>query len=244
MREECRKNVPLFRTIKLIFDDYCTYCLGGFLGACLSVYVGGCDLLSLRPARDVSQDCGHFYRGGLKPFHLLAALLFFSSCQSIDVAEEGEEADEPVVQPVGVGDGTSLRPWTVGQVLSDDVKSGTEGWLIGYVVGAAYQALSNAEFSATTDYEPNVLLSADSLCTTVTRCVPVELTSSKMRQACAIPYNRSHFRHCLMVRGRIGTYFRARGFRSVDVAKWWDGLDLSRLDPHPQQWGDTIVVKR
>lgn len=174
-------------------------------------------------------------------------LLLLSACQSIDLAEEGKESgSSPTIEqlPIGVGEGSAQRPWTVAQLLHNEIRNGAEGWLIGYAVGAAYQSLSNADFSASTSYDPNVLLSADSLCITTTRCVPVELTSSKMRQACAIPYNRSHFRQCLMVHGKVSGYFREVGFRSVDAAQWWDGFDIQSIDPLPQDWIDTTVVQK
>lgn len=179
--------------------------------------------------------------------YFLLILLTLSACQSIDLSEVGEEGgSSPTIEqlPIGVGEGTAQRPWTVTQLLGNEIQNGLEGWVIGYAVGAAYQTLSSVEFSSGTSYDPNVFLSADSLCMTTARCVPVELTSNKMRQACAIPYNRSHFRQCLMVHGKVSGYFRMVGIRSVDAAQWCDGFDIQLIDPQPEEWQDTTNIRK
>lgn len=179
--------------------------------------------------------------------YLPLILLLLSACQKIDLAEGGEENGSSLTVeqlPIGVGEGSAKRPWTVSQVQLGEMADDAEGWVIGYAVGTTQQTMHNAEFSATTSIISNVLLSADSLCTNPALCLPVELKSDKIRLLCAIPNNRSFFRQCLIVHGRVNTYFRVRGLRSADAAKWLDNFDIQSIDPKPQDWKDTTIIRK
>lgn len=170
----------------------------------------------------------------------LAAAL--SACQKYDFSEEAElSPDEEWRMPVGTGEGTVLRPYTAEDIRSGNFSSGEECWVIGYVVGAAYQSIANSEFSPSTTFTRNILLSSDSICTSYMSCLPVELSSTSLQKRFALPHNPQGFRQCLMLRGTPRTYYNKNGLRDIRTGHWMYHFDISSIHPRPQEWKrDTI----
>lgn len=171
-----------------------------------------------------------------------ALMLLLACCQKVELTpepgqdtEEGKPASTADIR--GTGLGTQAYPFT-----PTDIRNGAKGgevWVIGYVVGTAPRAMTAATFDASSTNQSNILLSEDSLCTDTARCIPVELSSSKIRQQFALPGNAGHFRHTVMLCGTPSVYLYRRGLRNVSTGLWLDGFDLSSIAP--EQW-ETIIL--
>ena len=170
-------------------------------------------------------------------------LMLAAACEKYDFADDGEDPDEAdVARPVATGEGTATSPYTVEDMLETDfAATGEPCWVIGYVVGATYRTISNAEFSALTQYTANLLLSGDSLCTDYRECLPVELSSTSLQKKFALPYNPQGFRQCAMFYGLPGRYFNVNGLRNVSAGHWWYGFDLQLIHSTPEEWKDSTI---
>ncbi len=169
---------------------------------------------------------------------ILCCALLLVSCQKLLLEEEeGGQGNSVGTFPQGTGAGTEQFPFSVRDVM-DGRAQAADGtvWVIGYAVGAAYRTLSTADFSPSVPYATNLLLSADSLCTDVARCIPVELSSSKSKAQFALPNNPSGYRQCVMLEGIPQTYYKENGLRKVSAGRWLYGFDLSNVSGDPQEW--------
>ena len=163
---------------------------------------------------------------------LLACLL--ACCQKVDLTGDAAvisgsgDADSEVTasQICGTGLGTTQYPYTVSDVRSMALSMDTV-WVMGYLVGTAPRSLKNAEFQRDASNLSNILLSSDSLCADTALCIPVELSSTRLKTQFALPNNRQHFRQCLLVRGIPATYLYRKGLRGVCAGLWLDGFDIS-----------------
>lgn len=174
----------------------------------------------------------------------LLVVLLFSACQKIEIFDDteqqtGQNEDQhpKVVRLLGTGKGTAEMPLSVTDFMNSDVDEPV--WVIGYVVGTAPKAMSNALFTPEADNKSNILLSADSLCEDIADCIPVELTSTKMRNNFALGSDSGRFRQCLMLFGSPSVYLRVRGLRNITDGQWLYGLDLSSFAP--QEWNVIIT---
>lgn len=175
----------------------------------------------------------------MKPACLLAVgLLLLASCQKalLDDAP-GSPGISTKALPQGTGAGTEHCPYTVTDVLTGHVRADSGAvWVAGYAVGSTYRTLSAADFSPSTPYAGNVLLSADSLCRDASRCIPVELASTKWQTLLALPHNPQGYRQCLLVQGVPMTYYKHNGLRRVSAGRWLYGFDLGSVSHDPEEW--------
>ncbi len=174
-----------------------------------------------------------------KPLALLAGLaLLLGSCQRLALDEEpGSGTGGQASLPTGTGLGTEGCPFTVGDVIDGTAsEQGGTVWVVGYAVGAAYRTLAAADFSPHVTVASNILLSADSLCSDVTRCIPVELSTSKWQTLLSLPSNPDGYRQCVLVQGTPATYYKTSGLRKVCAGRWLYGWDLSSVSRDPQEW--------
>lgn len=172
------------------------------------------------------------------------ALLFATSCNTIDFDAEshknGQLSGKHIQRPWGIGLGTPEQPYMVEDILHKNYPSHTPScWIIGYVVGATYQNLKNAQFSKNTTYTTNILLASDSTCTHIEECIPIELKGTKMQASFALPHNPKGFRQCVMLNGTPGEYFKKTGLRNITGGEWFYGFDISEIVPDEWQT-DTI----
>ena len=169
---------------------------------------------------------------------LSSCILLATSCEKIDLEEEGEGNESVVSQtiPQRSGEGTQDSPLMVEQVINGDTLSSRYYWVIGYVVGSTYRNINNATFEASTTNESNILLASDSTCTSVDRCIPVELISNKIRQIASLASNPERHRQCIMVQGQYGRYFSRSGLRDTRAAYWLPGFDIASIVTAPTQW--------
>lgn len=175
---------------------------------------------------------------------LLLLCLLFAACQKVDLTVEPEDeekasASEEVGSIIGTGEGSSRCPYTVTDIRSLELSASDAVWVIGYMVGTAPRAMSNAVLSADADNQSNILLAADSLCTDPERCIPVELSSAKNKASFSLPKNTAHFRKCLLLKGIPSTYLYRKGLRSVSAGLWLDGFDISSVAP--TEWGSIEI---
>ena len=173
---------------------------------------------------------------------LLALLL--AACQQISLTDETDgsptlDETEGFVSVVGTGLGSIRCPYTVTDLCEATLPSDDPVWVIGYVVGTARQAMSNAVFTPDAENQTNILLSPDSLCTSTNGCIPVELQSARARTSFSVPTNREHFRKCLLVKGLPSVYLNRKGLRGVSTGLWLDGFDISSVAP--QNWGSIEI---
>lgn len=164
-------------------------------------------------------------------------VLLLAACQQTDfnLEPEGGQSHTLVQRPCGTGHGTAEQPFTTEDILNGNAPQDTAScWVIGYVVGATYQSIQNAEFKQHTTYTTNILLASDSTCTDIEKCIPIELKGAKMQKAFALAHNPNGFRQCAMLQGTIGTYFRKTGLRHTTAGHWLHGFNLSHITP--QEW--------
>ncbi|MGN1255962.1 MAG: DUF6359 domain-containing protein [Bacteroidaceae bacterium] len=174
---------------------------------------------------------------------MLSIALLSSSCQKQVLEDEDDGRESPAhVFPRGTGEGTFEFPFTVKDV-QEGTAAGASGqvWVIGYVVGSAYRSLDNASFSLENASSSSLLLSSDSLCTDVTHCIPVELSSTKWQSQFALPSNPSGYHQCVMFMGTPALYYRKNGLRSLSEGHWLYGFDISSISREPQEWEYTII---
>ena len=179
----------------------------------------------------------------MKGFVAVLCALAFCACNRVDLPEAEKDKDKEVIAlPIGVGEGTSERPWTVEQVLKGAAKPGKAGWVIGYAVGAVYQTLENPSFETDLTYTSNIILASDSLCEDATLCVPVELSTKVMKEGFSIPYNQDCLHQCVMMHGMVGTYFKTKGLRTCDTGLWLMGFDISSISSLPEEWHEVGAI--
>lgn len=175
----------------------------------------------------------------LRKSSLLLAGLLLVACQKVDLTEDPEnEPDSPAANPsgqvatvYGTGRGTPTMPYTVEDIRSRALSATDAVWVIGYMVGTAPRAMSAASFAADAANRSNILLSGDSLCADTAGCIPIELSTEKMRKLLALPDNRAHYRQCVLLCGKPSVYLYRKGLRSITAAQWMDGFDISQVAP-------------
>jgi len=170
-----------------------------------------------------------------------------AGCQKLDFSETEEDVDDTPenLTFIGTGEGTMEAPYTVGDILGGKTEKSTDGcWVIGYVVGATYSSIKNAQFDALTYYESNILLASDSMCQDYLECVPVELNTKAMKEKCGLPSNPERWRKCLLVKGTPGLYFKVNGLRRAAAGHWLGQFDIKSILSEPEEWTlDTIPMR-
>lgn len=177
---------------------------------------------------------------------LLVTLL--SSCENIDLANSphstgssstaDSNTDSDVIPfPIATGMGTMECPYAIEQLLShadthrplsnthsntlSAALEGSDVWVIGYAVGEAYRSMGNATFTSPFTHGSNILLASDSLCSDATLCIPIELSTTKLKSAIALSNNDTLYHQCLLIRGTLQTYLSIIGLRNVTTYRWF-----------------------
>lgn len=90
-------------------------------------------------------------------------LLLAVACEKVDLTKEETTGGnvEWSGPPVGTGEGTAQKPYTVEEIQTLPMGETGQCWVIGYVVGATYRSMNEAMFTSATSYTSNILLSAD-----------------------------------------------------------------------------------
>lgn len=181
------------------------------------------------------------------PIAYLALMLALCACEKIDLAEEavkGEEVPENLTF-LGTGKGTQEAPFTVEDVLKGISAESPDGfWVIGYVVGATYSTIKNAEFKVYTFYDSNILLAADSTCRDYQTCIPIELNTKALKEKFSLPSHPERFHQCLLIKGFPATYFKVNGIRRPSAGYWLGEFDINSISGEPEAWTqDTIPMR-
>ena len=176
-------------------------------------------------------------------FLMVCMALPFSSCQKQILEDEEDGGETPAhVFPRGTGEGTFEFPFTVRDVQEGNASNALGAvWVIGYAVGSAYRSLDNASFTLENASHTSLLLSADSLCIDVSRCIPVELSTAKWQSLFSLPSNPSGLHQCVMLMGVPSLYYRKNGLRSLSEGQWLYGFDISSISREPQEWDEVII---
>lgn len=173
---------------------------------------------------------------------LLLAIGLLPSCEKVELDPDNPNGNVvEQVRPTSLGLGTQLSPFTVSHILSEQADAGSIAWVCGYVVGSTYRTMNNAEFSASTTYSGNILLSDDSLCTDKAECIAIELSTSAMQKSLSLVDNPQYYRQCVLVEGKVGRYFSQPGIRSAQTGYCLPGFDVSTIDTSPEGWDDKEV---
>lgn len=128
------------------------------------------------------------------------------------------DTDEPTT-PAGTGDGSSDKPFEVGQVLSG--ATGTGVWMTGYIVGAINdKSLSDASFTAPFTLKTNLLIAASANETDSTKCVPVQLPAGSVRNDLNLNEHPENLGKQVTLKGNLEKYFGIEGMKSVSEYVW------------------------
>lgn len=123
--------------------------------------------------------------------------------------------------PVGDGDGTEAKPYTVAQVLAG--ATGTDVWSEGYIVGwvDGMTLAEGAKFDATgVTAVSNILIAETADCKEVAKCVPVQLPSgTDARTKLNLKDNPGNLGKKVAVKGSLESYFGAKGIKTVSAYK-------------------------
>lgn len=170
-----------------------------------------------------------------------AICLSFIACEKVDISELTDNnqtvPSSPATPPLAVGRGTQEVPYTVDQVLNNELPA-ESCWVIGYVVGSTYRTMSGASFDKEAGYTSNILLSSDSTCCSKERCIPIELPTAAIQHAIGLPHNQPYHRQCAMIQGTPNLYFSTRGIRKTSSAYWLPHFDISTIAPPPIPWDE------
>ncbi len=160
---------------------------------------------------------------------------------SLDADVDGSTSSAYVV-PVGHGLGTQECPLTPKELIAGVVpQTVSECWVMGYAVGSTYRTLNNAVFDVPTTYSSNILLSYDSLCTDVSECVAVELTTNAMKEKFSLCYYPDGHRQFVVLCGTYGTYFSKTGLKKATQGYWIQPFDISTIASLPEEWEDVEI---
>lgn len=89
--------------------------------------------------------------------------------------------------------------------------------IVGYIVGAANNSLSNdGNFSGTTTVDANLLIADDPNETNVENCMPVQLPSG-IRSALNLKDNPSNYKRRVILTGTVETYFSVAGLKKTSA---------------------------
>ena len=173
-----------------------------------------------------------------KTLGLSFAFCILYACEKVDVDAEDNTTDVASVRPTSLGEGTQSSPYTVPQIINEQISTGNTVWVIGYAVGSTYRSMSNALFAAETTYTSNILLAESPSCTNTSACIAIELTTTAIQQSLSLAYHPQGYRQCIVVCGQIGRYFGQPGIRNTKSGYWLPDFDTSVLDPSPTEWDE------
>ncbi len=175
----------------------------------------------------------------LKMFILLVSThIALTACEHYDFEKkESSEEENHITSPSRTGAGTSDAPFTVSELIEGaDTLIGKEVWVIGYAVGETYRSMSNATFTPPFQYTTNIILSHKQQCALSSQCIPVELSTKTMKDAIALSNHPEHYRHCIMISGRVQPYFSVTGLRSINAYCWLPHYIIESSSP--TEWNE------
>ena len=122
--------------------------------------------------------------------------------------------DTPVNPPVGDGDGTKEKPYSVSQTVALN-NPGTVAWVEGYIVGSAADKTADSFTTATGAgaSNTNFFIAATPGETDYTKCVAVQLPAA-MRDALSLQKNPGNRGKILTISGNLEKYFGMPGVKS------------------------------
>jgi regulator of extracellular matrix RemA (YlzA/DUF370 family) len=125
------------------------------------------------------------------------------------------------------GDGQAkTSAYTVTDILSGGIESGTKGWVKAYIVGAANgTSASAAAFGTETTYtyDSNIIIADDPTCTTTDKATFVQLPSGDVRSNLNLKENKDNIGKQVWLYGSIEKYFGQMGVKSVTKYSWIEG---------------------
>ena len=123
--------------------------------------------------------------------------------------------DTPVNPPVGDGDGTKDKPYTVGQTVALN-NPGTTAWVMGYIVGSATGKTADTFTTATgaDASNTNFFIAATPTETDYTKCVAVQLPAA-MRDALSLQKQPGNLGKMVKVQGALEKYFGMTGVKAL-----------------------------
>ncbi|MBQ2440925.1 MAG: hypothetical protein II502_01880, partial [Paludibacteraceae bacterium] len=121
------------------------------------------------------------------------------------------------------GDGTRSNPFTVEDVIAlNRLESNKENvWVKGVIVGQAIKTLKETEFQPpfTGEAGTNIVLAAKAGETNITKIIPIQLPSGKVRNGLNLPQNGENLSKTVLLYGSLGAYFKQAGVKNVTYAQ-------------------------
>ena len=134
--------------------------------------------------------------------------------------EEGEATESGDNGNVG----TKEEPLSVGDAIAKGTGTGAwvKGFIVGYVDGKALTDGARFDIVTAEPAETNVLIAAAADETDLSKCMPVQLPTGKVRDGVNLKANPGNFRQEVLLHGDIDTYFAVAGLKNTDYAKIGD----------------------
>ena len=121
---------------------------------------------------------------------------------------------ERTTDPPPVIKGSRSDPYTVAQAIAHQGKQ--DVWAIGYIVGAFKTSINSFVTDTTGQVRTNVALASNSDETDVTRMLPVNFTSTSMKEALNICDNPFNINRRVMIKGDLAAYYSVPGMKNAD----------------------------
>jgi len=110
--------------------------------------------------------------------------------------------------------GSRSDPYTVAQAITHQEKQ--DVWAIGYIVGAFKSSINNFVTDTTGQVRTNVALADNRDETEITRMLPVNFTSTSMKNALNICDNPDNINRLVMIKGDLAAYYSVPGMRNAN----------------------------
>lgn len=116
--------------------------------------------------------------------------------------------------------GSFNHPYNVAQAIEAQGKN--DVWIKGYIVGAFKNSINKFVNDTTGQVRTNIALADNMNETVITKMIPVNFTTTAMKNALNIVDNPSNIKRYVYIRGDLATYYSVAGVRNVDAYKFME----------------------
>lgn len=132
----------------------------------------------------------------------------WNSLDSVTITANRTTDSPPVIK------GSRSDPYTVAQAINNQDKQ--DVWAIGYIVGAFDGSINKFVTDTTGQVTTNVALADNRDETDITHMLPVNFTSTSLKNALNICDNPLNINRLVMIRGDLEAYYSAPGMKTAD----------------------------
>lgn len=116
--------------------------------------------------------------------------------------------------------GSVSDPYTVSQAIIHQGKTGV--WVKGYIVGAFDKAISKFVTDSTGQVKTNVALAENAGENDVTHMLPVNFTTTTLKNSLNIVDNPDNIGRAVMIKGNLAAYYSVPGLRETTDCRFFD----------------------